>query len=431
MMTAGRAGHGQLRPSWAPDPALAAALLAISLPAVLAVTETFTRTSSSMLDLRVYLWGGAYADHGQNPYEHIFRHFLYFTYTPFAAAVFALLVPLNLMLTRWLITAASVASLVAVVWLTWGSLGHARSQARVGWTLGAAAVVVWIEPVRQTLSYGQVNLLLMLLIVADLCMPDSRWWKGVGVGFAAGFKLTPLIFIPYLLLTRRFRAAGVAAATFAVTGLGSALLMPQASHDYWLNGLFLTPNRIGNVRYIGNQSLYGAIARLAGGTTAARPYQLAAVAVVGTAGLLLAAWASRRGQEMVGILTCALTGLLVSPISWSHHWVWIAPMMVVLAHLATSPLALPSARRWRLACWLGIAAVAAVFSGVLWLEAASAFQGEVMTGFQQLLGDIYVLAGLAGLGVIAGALGYARRRDRRPSAMIPVAVSEQPLAQSG
>jgi alpha-1,2-mannosyltransferase len=431
MMAAERARQGQRRPSWAPDPALAAALLAISLPAVLAVAETFTRTSTSMLDLRVYLWGGAYVDHAQNPYQHIFRHFLYFTYTPFAAAVFAILVPLNLMITRWLITAASVASLVAVVWLTWGSLGQARSQGRVGWTLGAAAVVVWIEPVRQTLSYGQVNLLLMLLIVADLCLPDSRWWKGIGVGIAAGFKLTPLIFIPYLILTRRFRAAAVAAATFAVTGLGSALLMPQASHDYWLNGLFLTPNRIGNVRFIGNQSLYGAIARLAGSTTAARPYQLAAVAAVGTAGLLIAAWASRRGQEMVGILTCALTGLLVSPISWSHHWVWIAPMMVVLAHFATSPLELPSARRWRLACWLGIAAVAAVFSGVLWLEPTSALQGEVMTSLQQLLGDIYVLAGLAGLGVIAAVLAYTRRRDRHPSVTVLVPASEQPLAQSG
>lgn len=419
------------RPSWAPDPAVAAAVLAISLPAVLAVTETFTRTQGSMLDLRVYLWGGAFAAHAQNPYQHVFRHFLYFTYTPFAAALFAVLVPLNLMLTRWLITAVSVASLLAVVWLTWGSLGHPRSHGRVGWTLAATAVVVWIEPIRQTLSYGQVNLILMLLIVADLCMPDSRWWKGVGVGIAAGFKLTPLIFIPYLILTRRFRAAAVSAATFAVTVLGSAVLMPGAAHDYWLNGLFLDPNRIGNVRYIGNQSLYGAIARLAGSTTAARPYQIVAVAVVGTAGLLIAAWAARRGHEMVGILTCALTGLLVSPVSWSHHWVWVAPMLVVLAHLATSPAALHSDRRRQLACWLGIVAIAAVFSGVLWLMPAAAVQGHVMTGPEQLLGDIYVLAGLIGLAVIAGVLSAGRRRERRASAITSASAAETALAQPG
>ena len=425
------ADYGKKRPSWAPDPALAAALLAISLPAVLAVTETFTRTRGSMLDLRVYLWGGAYVDHAQNPYQHIFRHVLHFTYTPFAAALFAVLVPLNLMVTRWLITAVSVASLAAVVWLTWGSLGHSRSRGRVGWTLAATAVVVWIEPVRQTLSYGQVNLILMLLILADLCMPDSRWWKGVGVGIAAGFKLTPLIFIPYLILTRRYRAAAVSVATFVVTALGSAVIMPAAAHDYWLNGLFINPNRIGNVRYVGNQSLYGAIARLAGSTIAARPYQLAAVAVVGSAGLLLAAWASRRGQEMVGILTCALTGLLVSPVSWSHHWVWVAPMMVVLAHLATSPLALPSARRTRLACWLGIVAIAALFSGVLWLVPASAIQGLVMSAPDQLLGDIYVLAGLIGLAVTAGVLASARRRERRASAIASATATEAALAQPG
>ena len=104
-----------------------------------------------------------------------------------------------------------------MLWLTWGALERWRTGGRLGATLGLGAVALWLEPVRQTLSFGQVNLLLMLLIVADLCLPDSRWWKGVGVGLAAGFKLTPLIFIPYLLLTRRFRAAAVAPAIFALT----------------------------------------------------------------------------------------------------------------------------------------------------------------------------------------------------------------------
>jgi alpha-1,2-mannosyltransferase len=406
-------------------------LLAISLPAVLAVTETFTRSRGSMLDLRVYLWGGRFALHAQNPYVHVFRHFLRFTYTPFAAAMFTFLVPLNLMVTRWLITAAGVGALLGVVWLTWGSLGYPRSQRRVAWALAATAVVVWLEPVRQTLSYGQVNLLLMLLIVADLCMPDSRWWKGVGVGIAAGFKLTPLIFIPYLLLTRRFRAAAVSMATFVATGLLSAAIMPGASHDFWLNRLFLDPNRIGNVRFIGNQSLYGAISRLAGSTTAARPYQYVAVAAVGVAGLLLAAWASRRGHEMVGILTCALTGLLVSPVSWSHHWVWVAPMLVVLAHLATSPVTLPSARRRRLACWSAIVAIAAVFSGVLWLVPAAAVQGKVISGPEQLLGAIYVLAGLLGLAVTAWVLMSASRHERRATATPSADATAAALAQPG
>ena len=136
------------------------------------------------------------------------------------------------------------------------------------------------------------------------------------------------------------------------------------------------------------------------------------MAVVGTDGLVLAAWASHRGHEMVGILVCALTGLLVSPVSWSHHWVWIAPILVVLADLATRPLPLPHARRWRLACWVGIAVIAAVFSGVLWAVPSPAVQGHVMTGPEQFVGDLYVLAAILGLAVVAGLLALARHRDQ-------------------
>jgi alpha-1,2-mannosyltransferase len=171
------------------------------------------------------------------------------------------------------------------------------------------------------------------------------------------------------------------------------------------------------VAYVGNQSLYGALVRLCGSPAAARPYQLVAVAVVGVGGLLIAAWASRRGEEMVGILVCALTGLLVSPVSWSHHWVWVAPAVVVLADLAARPRPAPQARRTRLVCWLGIVAVAGLFSGVLWTVPSGGpeapVQGHVMTGPEQFVGDLYVLAGLVGLGVVAYLLLLAHRRDQR------------------
>jgi alpha-1,2-mannosyltransferase len=385
-----------------------------------------------MLDLHIYLWGGTLVRHSQDPYVHIYMpHRLRFTYTPMAAAVFALFAAVNLPVVKLLLMAVGIASLVGVVWLTCGALGRERSAARLGATLATAAIALWIEPVRQTLSLGQVNLVLMLIIVADLCLPDTRWWKGVGVGLAAGFKLTPLIFIVYLLLTRRFRAAAVSAATFALTVLGSFVLLPVAARRYWLDGLFLNPNRLGNVHYVGNQSLYGALLRLLGSATAARPFQLLAELLAGVAGLLLAAWASRRGMEMVGILVCALTGLLISPVSWSHHWVWVAPMLVVLADFASRRLPLAGAASWRWACWLGAAAVAAVFSGVLWAVPSTgrhpAVQGYVMTGPQQLLGDLYVLAGLGGLGVITALLVLARRRDQQLSAVAARDEGEEPF----
>jgi alpha-1,2-mannosyltransferase len=433
-------GEGPTAPTRSPLPGGAVAF-AISLAAFLFVFSAFTQHPWSMLDLHVYLWGGTAVQHAHDPYVGTYlAQSLHFTYTPMAAGIFAVIALISLPVVQVLAVAGSVAALVTVLWLTWGLLGHERSRERLGVALAVGAVALWLEPVRQTLSFGQVNLVLMLLIVADLAMPDTRWWKGVGVGLAAGFKLTPLVFIPYLLLTRRFRAAAVASATFAITVGGSFVFLPRAARSYWIQGLFLNVSRVGNARYVGNQSLFGALLRLLGGSAAAdRPYQLVAEVVVGAAGLVLAAWASRRGQEAIGILVCGLTGLLISPVSWSHHWVWIAPMLVVLVHFATRPPVLAAAVRWRRFCWLGVVAMVAVFSGVLWTVPASGpadckpspqsnlcapQQGYTMSGFQQFVGDLYVLAGLAGLCVIAALLVLARRRDRRGP--VAAAAGEEP-----
>ncbi|HSR86797.1 MAG TPA: glycosyltransferase 87 family protein [Streptosporangiaceae bacterium] len=410
---------GQPGATRARDAVVAAALFAASLTLLVVLFQTLSSQPWQLLDLRVYLWGGGLVRHAHDPYLYSFPHYgLHFTYTPEAAGFFALISLISEPVVKGLVTAASIISLLGVLWITAGALPGRRSRGRVGVTLAVAAAALWLEPLRQTLSFGQVNLLLMVLIVADLGLPGSRWWKGAGVGLAAGFKLTPLIFIPYLLLTRQFRAAAVATATFALTIAASVALLPKATEHYWFDRLFLNPHRLGNIAYVGNQSLYGALLRLTGSTAAAQPYRLAAVAVVGTGGLLLAAWASRRGLEMAGILVCALTGLLVSPVSWSHHWVWVAPMIVVLADLATRPLALAQARRWRVACWLGITAISVVFSGIIWAVPSAGghrapVQGHVMTPGQQFIGDLYVLTGLLGLGVTAAVLVLARRREQR------------------
>jgi alpha-1,2-mannosyltransferase len=403
-------------PTRAPRVPVAAVLCASSLALLLGVFQAFFRDPWSMLDLRVYLWGGGIAGRLDDPYLPTYLHTgLHFTYAPIAAGLFALLAVIKMPIVKVLVTAASVASLLGVLWLTWGKLGYGASARRLSATLCAAAVALWLEPVRQTLSFGQINLVLMLIIVADLCLPDGRWWKGIGVGLAAGIKLTPLIFIPYLLLTRRYRAAVVAAVTFGLTVAVSLVVMPAAAEDYWLDGLFLNVTRLGNLRQVANQSLNGALLRLLGNGATAQPYRLASEAAVAIAGLLLAAWVSRHGQEMAGILICALTGLLVSPVSWTHHWVWIAPALVVLADLVTSPHWRSAGRRPRLRSWLGmtmVAAVLAVYSGVLWLMPTRAIAGYVMTAPQQLLGDLYVLAGLVSLSVTAVLTARARWRER-------------------
>ena len=153
----------------------------------------------------------------------------------------------------------------------------------------------WTEPVLRTIYLGQANLVLMALIIWDLCQPGrrpsgtSRWWKGAGVGIAAGIKLVPLIFIPYLLLTRKFRAAAVACAAFAATVAAGFAVAPADSDRWWLGGLFFNGGRTGFVGWEGNQSLRALLTRLAGSVAGAAPMWLAAALVTAVAGLACAA----------------------------------------------------------------------------------------------------------------------------------------------
>ena len=377
-------------------------LFAVSLAALIAADWAAAGGLWSMLDLQVYDWGGHVARHSGNLYGLRYSgHGLRFTYPPMAAAVFAVLSYAPLTVLKWAASAGSVAALTAVIWLSWGALGYPRSRERLYATLAVAAFAIWAEPVQQTLAFGQVNILLMLIIVADLCLPDGAWWKGAGVGLAAGFKLTPLIFIPYLVLTGRFRAAGVAAATFTATIAVSAVWLPSSSHHYWAGRLFLDPHRIGNVSFVGNQSLYGMLLRLIGHPGLAHVIWAVAVVIVAAGGLLLAA-AAQRKQELAGVVICALTGLLVSPVSWSHHWVWMVPGLVLAVHGATRATAADAPRWRRRAAWSGVLALVVVFfSRLIWAVPASIVQGRGMHGPWLLAGNLYALAGLAALGLAA------------------------------
>src|SRR5579863_5747905 len=335
-----------------------ALLLAGVLAVYLADLVSHLGYMAAMRDLVVYRNGGlivrhvspAYDAHRASPlYDWTGQNGVQFTYPPFAAVVFAVASVLSWTAMRWAMTLVSLAALGLALWLVFGALGYAdRPRVRLGATLGVSALALLTEPVQQTLALGQVNLVLMLLVIADLLTAPggrARWWHGIGIGLAAGVKLTPLIFIPYLLLIRRYRQAAVAAGVFVATvALGYAVL-PKDSGTYWVHGLFLKANRIVFLGTRGNQSLRGVLTRLSGSVTSGTvPWIVAAILVV-IAGLLAAAVLYRAGHPVPGMLACALTGLLVSPLSWDHHWVWVAPAIALLAHLGAR------ARSARRAAW--------------------------------------------------------------------------------
>jgi alpha-1,2-mannosyltransferase len=251
-----------------------------------------------------------------------------FVYAPFAALLFAAGSAASFVTWQVGLTVVTIGLLPVVAYLSLGLAGRPAGLARAAAAFAIAAVCLWLEPVAMTLFFGQINVVLLALVVGDLALPDRIKGKGIGIGLAAGIKLTPLIFIPYLLFTRRIRAAVVSALTFAVTvGLGYALL-PHASAVFW-DGQFFKPSKH---FHLDNQSLNGVILRLTHAGPDAHEYWLAAAAVVAIAGLATSILASRRGHELLGLVACAATGLLVSPVSWSHHYVYVVPALVLAAY---------------------------------------------------------------------------------------------------
>ena len=306
-------------------------------------------------DFRVYWDGGLLARHSPATiYSWRLSPEVRFTYTPFAAALFGLVSLMPWSLAKWLMTSASIAALVLTVSVTLRQLGWSGRR-RLGAAAMLCAVTLWFEPVQRALHLGQVELILMALIVWDLGQPTRRWWQGAGIGLAAGIKLVPLIFIPYLLLTRRFRQAGVAAATLAGTVIVGFAVLPRPSRQWWLTGYFMDAARTGGVASLANQSLRGLLTRLAGSVPAVPG--LVITILVGVLGVLGAAALYRSGKPVHGWTLCGLTGVLVSPISWDHHWVWMVPVLVLFVDAAVRA---EGVRRW--AHWATACAVVAVFA---------------------------------------------------------------------
>jgi alpha-1,2-mannosyltransferase len=287
----------------------------------------------NLVDLHVYVDGSATLLN-QHLYDFTYSaktpNFpLPFTYPPFAALVFFPLhyLPFTVVAVAWLL--GTIAALYAIVRMSQrfmlddaADTPDCRAVAML-WT----ALGMWTEPVRMTLDYGQVNVFLAL--VTMLAVRAGRWWLSGGlVGFAAGIKLTPAVTGLYFAARRRWAAAIFAAVTFGATiGLSFLVIGHQASR--YFGTLFGDASRIGPVGSVWNQSLRGALSRIAGHDVRSGPVWVISVLVL--AALAFAAWRALDRDDRLGTLVVVqLLGLMVSPISWSHHWIWVVPMLLWL-----------------------------------------------------------------------------------------------------
>jgi alpha-1,2-mannosyltransferase len=318
--------------------------------AVAAATAAFLSVATirhGFFDLRVYYGAVNFWVHdGGEIYDYLKPDSKYgFTYPPFAALVMLPMAYLGWHGAIVVNVAASVVAAGAVLWLLVDPVAR-----REGWTRWYAFAIVAclaaaFEPMRETVNFGQVNALLLGLVGLDLLVlvrRDSRW-AGVGIGLATAVKLTPGVFVVYLLVTGRWRAAATATGAAAAVTLVSGALAPDASREFWTQAIWNT-DRVGSLSFVSNQSLQGVVARLHRDDPSTLFWLALVVAT-------LAVWVVRvrRDRDVVtGLALTGVLGCLVSPVTWVHHLVWLLPALVVLVDRV---LLLPPGgrrRRWLL-----------------------------------------------------------------------------------
>ncbi|NJC73719.1 DUF2029 domain-containing protein [Planosporangium thailandense] len=338
-----------------------------------------------------------------------------FTYPPCAALLLRPLAALPLGAAQAVFTAVSVAAGVAALWCL-----IAPVAARYGypaWFAVALAIPAasWLEPVRETFSFGQINFVLAALVVIDLLVAAPRRSRltGVGIGLATAIKLTPGIFIIYLLLTRRWRAAATAIATALAANLAGAAVGWHDTWWFWTELLWKT-ERIGHPDRLENQSLTGSLARLGDGVANRPVWALLAVLVMAY-GLWRARRAAAAGDEASGLTLAAFVGCLVSPVTWSHHLLWFVPALVVLVDVALERRR-TGRRWWPPAAMAAVLYVTTTFSIISWYDwhVVARSAGRGVPGF--LINNWYVLLTLA----LLVALPFRRAPQAEGTAAAPV-----------
>ncbi|WP_250000891.1 glycosyltransferase 87 family protein [Actinoplanes sp. M2I2] len=337
---------------------LIVALTALAVGVFLVTVPTFRE----FFDLGVYRGAvRSWLLDGGELYDFLYQDTEYgFTYPPFAAVVLS-----PLALTSWPVAVALsivVNAAAVVLLLRWFLVPVVRRHGGPVWLAGSLVflAVLVFEPARDTFSFGQVNLALLALVFVDLrALTTGRRWAGVGIGLAAAIKLTPAVFIGYLIVTRQYRAAATAIATAAGATLLAALVAPSTSAQFWSATLWDT-DRVGRLEYVSNQSLRGVVARL----DLPPAWWPAAVALV------LACWFLRvrllrddrraAPDHAAGFAATGIVACLISPVTWVHHLVWLLPALFLLADAAVRDR---SGRR------LGVLAAVYVVlsSSVVWL----------------------------------------------------------------
>jgi alpha-1,2-mannosyltransferase len=394
------------------------------------------------IDIEVYRMGGrAWLDDRPLYADNTMFHTgvgldLPFTYPPLAAIAFSPFAWLSLPVASVAITLTTLVLLIVSTVIVLTRLGVAQdwtvlpgpAWARRCWLAVAivAPAVIYLEPIRSNFDFGQINVVLMTLVIADCVPRRTPWPRGLLLGLAIALKLTPAVFLLYFALRRDGRAAVTAIASFAVATLAGFVLAARDSWEYWTDTVRNT-GRIGTAALNTNQNIAGALARL--DLTKSEQFVLWTLGCLAV--LAVAVWAAQRvspargrapslrGEgpqgadgQLMALMIIALFGLVVSPVSWSHHWVWALPTVVVTGVLAY--------RRRNLAL---AAVTAAGLALMIWtpIDLMPKHHEATAAWWRQLVGASYVWWALAAI-VVAATVVASRSVERTEPAVDKAAV---------
>ncbi|GAA2570819.1 hypothetical protein GCM10010435_51270 [Winogradskya consettensis] len=286
-----------------------------AVAAAVAAWATLGRPGALRLtDLGVYVGAVEGLRHGASLYDFVSAGNAPFTYPPFAGLMFLPLADVSVPLLQCLWTLGTLVTVVLVAQMV------ARETALPAPAL--AFVLILSAPISSNFKYGQVSVFLAAMVTADVLLMRGRRAHGVLIGVAAAIKLTPLIFIPMLWLAGRRRAAVTAAATFTTCGAVAALALPGDSWRFWTTEISHV-SRLGYITSVGNQSLNGVLMRF---DISATDRSLLVIVVGGGIALLALVQAgrvARRGDWLSAVAITGSASVILSPVSWTHHQVWL------------------------------------------------------------------------------------------------------------
>lgn len=328
-----------------------------------------------------------------------------FTYPPIAAVLFTVFAIVPLAVASAVVALASIACVALVVQLVVARTCTLSRPEMTTVVVAATAAGIWLGPFLETLVLGQVNVFLMALVLVDALLGRGRWWGGTLIGLAVAIKLTPVVFLLLLVLRRDWRSAAMAVTSFLVlTGVGH-LLAPADSWKYWTATL-TDAARVGHPYFRANQSINGFLHRV----VAEEAMRTVLWFVIAMAVGLFIAWVAgrllHRGHGVAATVVVGFAALLCSPISWSHHWVWVLPLLILMLVWATRP----GTPTWRW-LWLAVTGGAIFFIAPQWRVPQYVDAEFDWTPLQHVLGNSYVIWALVALTVVGFSAHLLGRPD--------------------